>query len=751
VGGRRADSVSEVSRLPKTALIALLGISLFTTGALPAVAADDVTVEGGGWGHAIGMPQFGAKALAEDGESAEEILQYFYTGARFGEVGDEFTSHAEPLHIGIAQHQTSMTFVPVNGNLKVCLSGVCHTALPGESWAIKSVELEECRLFKNGAPVDAPGACSGEITWTNKPATRVSFPGLSRVYARGRVIFKPAGTNKFHAVVSVPLEAYLLGLGEVPNTWPMEALEAQVIAARSYALYKAWIYRFAVNSSCGCHLYASTVDQAYRGWYTSSAGDMTEGGPNGSRWVAAVDGTEGRAMWHSHHGSSRTLEAYYSSSTGGATENNEDVWGGNAYPYLRSKPDPGPTSWTNTVTKQQFASALGWDAVTGAVVAKRFVSGSPSEIIVTGRDGGAAVSATFTGGQLRSLLGLRSHHIKSFKGFLPAKFSILLPGDFDGDGKDEVAAFSGDDGTWWVFQHESGTLVGYEWADFSTASGWIGQMVGDFDGDGRDDIAQFHPSNGTWWVSRSTGSKFSTVMWADFSTASGWVARNVGDYDGDGRDDIAQFHPSNGTWWVSRSNGSRFSTGLWADFSTASGWVAQQVGDFDADGKDDIANFHPSNGTWWVSRSNGSRFSTGLWADFSTPKGWGPQLVGDFNGDGRDDIANFHSSNGTWWVSRSNGSRFSTGLWADYTTASGWAPQLVGDFNGDGTDDIANFYPGNGRWWVSRSVGSSFSTYFHGAVSPTSGWSGQLAADVDGDGADELVGWRQSTQVWSIK
>src|SRR5262249_8656954 len=64
-------------------------------------------------------------------------------------------------------------------------------------------------------------------------------------------------------------------------------------------------------------------------------------------------------------------------------------------------------------------------------------------------------------------------------------------------------------------------------------------------------------------VSLSTGNSFTTSTWADFSTDSGWLSQVVGDFNNDGRDDIANFHPSNGTWWTTLSTGSSFDTRLW--------------------------------------------------------------------------------------------------------------------------------------------------------------------------------------------
>jgi peptidoglycan hydrolase-like amidase len=698
----------------KSAVAVAVALGVTVVGlAVPAAAEHEITIRGGGWGHGIGMSQYGARALADDGFTDTEILAHFYEGTSIGTVGTgALVGHADPLRIGAAQDVSVLSFRALGGPLDLCVGADCSLqAQPGDTpgWSIRSIGGSSCRFYSGSAPVGSAADCDSlALNWSAQPNTSVEFPALNRTYARGQILTASAPGDRFHLLVEVGLEEYMYGLGEVPSSWPVAALRAQAIAARTYALYKAWVFRdLASNASrmnaCACHLYGSTKDQHYLGWAKEAEGNPVAGdagGHWGVRWRSAVDLTADQALV-ADASSGRAIQAYYFSSSGGATENNEDVWGGNPFPYLRSKEDPGATAWEQALTSADFAQRLGLDRVFDAGISGRHDSGGPSAIVVTGLDNGAPVSQVFTGNQLRSLLGLRSHYIVAFDGFLPPSFSSYVPGDFDADGRDEVAAFSPDDGTWWVFNDNGGDMVGSLWADFSTSSGWQAPMVGDFNGDGRDDIAQFHPSNGTWWISRSTGSGFVTELWADFSTPSGWEARMVGDFNGDGRDDIAQFHPSNGTWWISRSTGSGFVTELWADFSTTSGWQARLAGDFNGDGRDDIAQFHPSNGTWWISRSIGGSFTTELWADFSTTSGWAPHLVGDFDGDGRDDIASYYVAGGTWWVSRAAGSSFTTTLRAWIPPGLAWQGQLAGDFDGDGAMELSNFDPVKLVWVTS--------------------------------------------------
>jgi len=733
-----------------------LALALTMLGALPGLAAGEITVSGGGWGHGIGMSQHGAQVLANQGKTAHQITAHFYTGSSIGKVGQgAVVGHPDPLRIGVGQKLTFAEFVPVGGPLQLCLNGACTTAQPGVSHSFRAGGQGICQFYRGPNPVGNAGSCNAAITVS--PGIRASFPAYNRVYGRGHIVFVPAPGGTFHLLVQVTLEQYLYGLGEMPSAWHIEALKAQAIAGRTYAVQKAWTYRDPANpttqnrmTACGCHLYATTLDQAYVGWAKEG-----EGNGYGARWKSAVDASAGQVIIHPSTGG-RAIEAYYFSATGGRTEDNEDIWGGTPRTYLRSVSDPGARNWTawgdppKVFSKTQFASRLGFSSIWSAQFASKYSSGSPSSVVVTGVKAGSTTSQSFTGTQLKALLGLRSHYVSSITGFLPSAFANFVEGDFDGDNIDETAAFSTVDGAWWVFDRSGSQLVGRPFGSASP-SGWTKVVSGDFNGDGRTDIGMYHGASGAWWVGVSSGTKFNFQRWALYATKSGWGPQFVGDFNGDGKDDIANFFAANGTWWVSRSTGSGFATQRWATFSSRTGWKTHIVGDFNGDQRDDFASYHTSNGTWWVSASTGSSFTLGMWADFSSASGWTTQLAGDFSGDGKADIANYYPSNGTWWVSRSTGGAFSTTRWATFSAKTGWAPQLVGDFNEDGRHDIANFNTNNGTWWVSASTGSAFTTTKRGSLSPGTGWTGQMAGDFDGDGDDDLANYYGANRSYWIR
>ena len=161
------------------------------------------------------------------------------------------------------------------------------------------------------------------------------------------------------------MQKYLYGLGEVPSSWPAAALKAQAIAGRTYALSKverSGQHRY----PCDCAVYDSTLDQAY-------IGDSKRSGSGAywDDWKGAVDSTNDQIVKHQGD----TIQALYSSSSGGHTENNENVWGGSPIPYLRGvtdKPDraggDNPNfKWKVTMSYASFSSKLSAAYGTGAV------------------------------------------------------------------------------------------------------------------------------------------------------------------------------------------------------------------------------------------------------------------------------------------------------------------------------------------------------------------------------------------------
>lgn len=140
---------------------------------------------------------------------------------------------------------------------------------------------------------------------------------------RGAVELARASDGTLYLIGELGFEDYVKGIAEVPRSWPLEALKAQVVAARTYAMN-----RLEAGSSegraLGYDLCATQACQVY-------VGMGVEAGPWGGRWVKAVDETAGEVLLH---GGSPAI-TFYSSTSNGRTYPNEEVFGGEALSYLR--------------------------------------------------------------------------------------------------------------------------------------------------------------------------------------------------------------------------------------------------------------------------------------------------------------------------------------------------------------------------------------------------------------------------------
>jgi hypothetical protein len=290
--------------------------------------------------------------------------------------------------------------------------------------------------------------------------------------------------------------------------------------------------------------------------------------------------------------------------------------------------------------------------------------------------------------------------------------------DFTGDGKADIGTFTrGSTGDVFVASSDGTKFNGTSalWHDRFSVGVEI-PLSGDFNGDGKADVATFsRGSTADVYVALSDGTKFdgNGSMWHDYFAANNEVPA-VGDFNGDGKDDIATFTlGSAGDVYVALSDGTKFgASALWhGDF----GYNAEQpyVGDFNGDGKDDIAVFTRGiTGDVYVALSDGTKFAgSGVkWHDnfaFNTEI----PAIGDFNGDGKDDIAVFtRGSASDVFVATSDGTKFvgTNVKWHDHFAANDEIP-AVGDFNGDGKDDIATFTRGTAAdVYVATSDGAKF-------------------------------------------
>jgi stage II sporulation protein D len=192
------------------------------------------------------------------------------------------------------------------------------------------------------------------------------------------------------AVNRVDLEAYLYSVvgGEAIPSWPQEALKAQAVAARTYALYQ-----LSTSANRFYDVDTTTNTQVYKG--LSSEYLSTH---------EAVDGTTGQIITYN----GKAILAAFHSSSGGHTENVEDIWS-SPLPYLRGVVDYDQTSpvfqWTKTFSSGELARRLGGVGNIRSLVPERT---TPRGRIVTIKIVGDRGSKKLTGTQIRKALDLRS-------------------------------------------------------------------------------------------------------------------------------------------------------------------------------------------------------------------------------------------------------------------------------------------------------------------------------------------------------
>jgi stage II sporulation protein D len=465
----------------------------------PAPASAGIIVQGHGWGHGLGMSQYGARGAALLGCNHGQILGTYYAGTHLKRQG-----MTAPVVLAL-RSGVRATVTAENGNVVWATpAGTKRVQPKGQTWTAQAVN-------RNGVPgTGLLDAARRLQMWISKGTLTVNHPGITvrlRTFNSGSAT--PSmdkrlrwGTARFtrsggglaveEAIGSDKrgrsVDKYLWGLGEVPVSWPAEALRAQADAARTYLTgsFSSGAYRIGTTTAAQVYTGATREDEDIR---------------YGSRWRAAVNATSGEVIADAL---GAPITAMYSSSDGGRSESRAYVYGDQGgYGYLTSVDDSrwdlassNPyRSWAKAFTPEEFAAALGFSSVSGVSLAGPGTDARRAGLQVTGVIGGVSRTVSFTGAAARSALGLRSSAFTiSWAQPAPIGPTALevqpLAGDWDGDGKDEFGVFRAGQVS---LRMADGTVTRY----LLGRSGDVA-VVGDWDDDGKDSVGMFR--SGTWYL-----------------------------------------------------------------------------------------------------------------------------------------------------------------------------------------------------------------------------------------------------------
>jgi stage II sporulation protein D len=362
----RSDRYSRLGVLLTVAALTLLAA------ASSARASVNWVVRGHGFGHGVGVSQYGAYGYALHGKDYRFILAHYYQGSTIGQV--EGTRIVRVL----------LDISPGDIGFSAATSA-CGIALdPARTY---EAHRDGSRVKLRSSAGKPLADCGTKLRAAGKG--KITIAGVGTYRGVLEAVPTESNSGSLNVINALPVEQYVKGVipNESPPSWPAAELQAQAIESRSFALT-------AGVGGNGFDLYNDTRSQVYDGLSSETATTN-----------AATEATRGQVVTYG----GKIVETYFSACSGGYTESVQNVFGGSAIPYLTAVPDPYDTycplhDWTLKFSGPEISAKLGGyldGKLKQVVITKRGVSPR----IVTAKLIGTGGVTTVSGEQLEVALG----------------------------------------------------------------------------------------------------------------------------------------------------------------------------------------------------------------------------------------------------------------------------------------------------------------------------------------------------------
>ena len=344
----------------------LIGGSISSANAAdPRLIPQSFTISGSGWGHGLGMSQYGARGMALEKKLYPEILEHYFNGSKVKpfkvESNLDLTGVTSDFKVGLGEDKKFIFLRGEDNPLESGTGGILTltTANPTNTFVIaKNVDMTFGISPATTISIKAAGIPANTtvgsviISWDNAKtlanlessaveANQSKYLGnpcetaatskdkkdhCSHRYKYGTLEIAIGAFGKDEKVVDTTVDLnvvnnlrladqYIYGISEMSSSWPTEALKTQVVASRSFAYAKYLDAK--KRSDCLCTVVSTDGDQVF-------AGFIKEISPSGAQWKAAVDGTitvSGADLLIDNANAAKpVIAAYFSSSSGGKTQ-----------------------------------------------------------------------------------------------------------------------------------------------------------------------------------------------------------------------------------------------------------------------------------------------------------------------------------------------------------------------------------------------------------------------------------------------